>query len=209
MYATTTDTVYAMMDYAQSSQCRRKLFAQYFDELGDTSPCGACDNCERGLLAQLVDVSFAAWKVVCATEQVYRANGRVTLTGLADLVRGLHQAQFRQVDSRGAPSSKSQLDLASLGGKVLLSREVCMVRLRQDTERLIVELLLRGYLAESYRMWALLIPEATAYTVHVYIIPGGRASLLSVLSLEDATTLSGKVSIVLQAPASKKPKLVQ
>jgi len=114
-----------MMDYAQSSRCRRSLFARYFDDPDGDASCGACDNCERGQAAQLTDVSLSAWKVVRAAEQVHRHHGRVTLTGMADLVRGLHHAQFRQVDSSGAPHpDKMQLDLASLGGKVTLSREV-------------------------------------------------------------------------------------
>jgi len=50
--------------------------------------------------------------------------------------------------------------------------------------------------------------EATAYTVNVYMVPGGKARALSQLSLTEATTLTGYVSLVLQTPASKKPRLV-
>lgn len=132
MYAPVSDAVFAMMDYAQSSQCRRSLFAQYFDDPEGAYPCGACDNCERNTINQRTDVSLFAWKVVRAAEQVHRESGRVTLTGLADLVRGLNHAQFRKVDSSGTPHPmKMSLDLASLGGKVTLSREVCTLRLRR------------------------------------------------------------------------------
>ncbi|CCU97409.1 unnamed protein product [Malassezia sympodialis ATCC 42132] len=146
------ETLFAMMNYAQSNLCRRTLFAQYFEDPDGVSSCGVCDNCERGLAAQVTDVSLSAWKVVRAAEEVHLHNGRVTLSGLADLVRGLNHAQFRKVDNSGAPHpAKMQLDLPSLGGKVTLSREDC--------ERLVVELLLQGYLSESY--------QATAYTVNV------------------------------------------
>lgn len=114
-----------MMNYAQSNLCRRTLFAQYFEDPDGVSSCGVCDNCERGLAAQVTDVSLSAWKVVRAAEEVHLHNGRVTLSGLADLVRGLNHAQFRKVDNSGAPHpAKMQLDLPSLGGKVTLSREV-------------------------------------------------------------------------------------
>lgn len=78
--------------------------------------------------------------------------------------------------------------------------------LTQDCERLVVELLLQGYLAESYRAYTLLTTEATAYTVHVYVVPGGKARSLSHLSLAEATSLTDAVSLVLQAPTSKKQK---
>lgn len=177
-----------MLGYAQSAVCRRVLFARYFEE-PDAPACGVCDNCTHA--RHPTDVSFAAWQVVQAACAVDRGAGRCTLSALADVCRGLGGAQFRVADETGRPSAAcARLDLGALGGKLALSRE--------NAERLVVQLLLDGYLTESF--------HATAYTVNVYVAPGRAAHALTQYALADAQHLRGKVHVLLDAdaPAARK-----
>ena len=121
---TTLTPVYAMLDYAQSGTCRRILFARYFDEPPEAAvPCGVCDNCVEPPATH--DTSYAAWQTVCLADEVHRHGGRVTLAALADLARGLGGGQYKMADERGRPSAATaRIDLASIGGKLDLSREV-------------------------------------------------------------------------------------
>lgn len=156
-----------MLSYAQSPNCRQCVLAAYFDE-PRSERCGVCDRCERQVL--VTDVSEHAWKVVRAAQHVHARGGRITLVALADLVRGLQNAQFKLADDQGHPTSaKEQLDLDALHGKVTLSRDDC--------ECLLVQLVLDGYLSQSF--------QATAYTVNVYIVPGPRASRYGSLAYEE------------------------
>lgn len=129
-----------------------------------------------------MDVSFDAWKVVQAVLDIDRHAGRCTLTALADLCRGLGGAQYKIADETGRPSNASaKLNLDALGGKLNLSRE--------NAERLLVQLVLTGYLTESF--------QATAYTVNVYVAPGRYASKMARHSLSDARHLRGMVHLML------------
>lgn len=169
-----------MLDYAQSAQCRKQLFACYFDEPRDEKDCGVCDNCLVPKRPQ--DVSFEAWQTVMAASDVQRNQGRCTLAALAELCRGLGGAQYKVADEAGrASNATAALDLEALGGKLGLSRE--------NAERLLVQLLLGGYLTETF--------QATAYTVNVYIAPGRNARKLLQHGLSDAKHLRGVVHLVL------------
>lgn len=70
----------------------------------------------------------AVWKALKVAEAVSRAGGRVTLSGLADVVRGLAGGTFPVVQPSKAQSSETRgaVDLEALcGGKLILSKEVC------------------------------------------------------------------------------------
>lgn len=80
-------------------------------------------------------MTLEAWKTIKVMEEVYDEGGRITLAGLADLVRGLGGGQNTVVDStvkkrakdrKGAKAKQSGfVDLdATCGGKVVLSKDV-------------------------------------------------------------------------------------
>lgn len=80
-------------------------------------------------------MTLEAWKTIKVMEEVYDEGGRITLAGLADLVRGLGGGQYTVVDStvkkrakdrKGAKAKQSGfVDLdATCGGKVVLSKDV-------------------------------------------------------------------------------------
>lgn len=117
-----------------------------------------------------------------AARDIDKHGGRCTLSALADVCRGIGGAQYKVADDAGRPSSATaRIDLAALGGKVELSRE--------NAERLLVQMLLAGYLTESF--------HATAYTVNVYLAPGRLAGKLAQYALRDAQHLQGTVRLVL------------
>lgn len=92
------------------------------------SPCGHCDNCCRSSdQKETLDMTRAVWKALKVAEAVSRAGGRVTLSGLADVVRGLAGGTFPVVQPSKAQSSETRgaVDLEALcGGKLILSKEV-------------------------------------------------------------------------------------
>lgn len=60
-------------------------------------------------------------------EAVFRAEGRVTLAGLGDLMRGLGGGSFSSANGK----SKATVDLAAVaGGKVTMNKEVSRALLR-------------------------------------------------------------------------------
>ena len=171
------EKLHSMLAYAQSAACRKSLFGQYFsDQYGGAAVCGACDNCHSPV--ELTNATVEAWKLVRVIEEVYEEGGRITLAGLGDLSRGLGGGQYSVVDSQQRKRKKQRvkakqsgfLDLAEVaGGKVVLSKD--------DTERVLIELLLKGYLADEF--------NATAYMVNVYVRPGPMSGRLTRLSLHD------------------------
>lgn len=82
--------------------------------------CGHCDNCLRPQDAvHRRDVTLDAWKILKVATLVNRAGGKVTLSGLADLARGLGGGKF-EVNQGKRGKMKCSLDLeAECGGKVV------------------------------------------------------------------------------------------
>ncbi|WVQ97922.1 hypothetical protein IAU59_005040 [Kwoniella sp. CBS 9459] len=207
-----------MLRFAQDLKtCRKVAFAKYFsasahlsasawdhaDSLssssGAVSTCGICDNCLRSSDSIVTrDVTLETWKILKVAQTVQREGGRVTLANLADLVRGLGGGMFGVVGGgegkrgkRKMNGEKAQVDLGEVGGKVTMGKD--------DTEALLIHLLLLGYLTDSY--------HATAYAVNVYMIPSDTAIRLSRLSLEDIQAgKSVKVECTFQAPPMKQSK---
>ncbi len=115
---------------------------------GGVSACGHCDNCTRDPSSiQTIDVTLDAWRIVRVAAEVEAQGGRVTVSGLADLVRGLGGGQFPVVaqsgKSRGKVSAeKGVVNLQEMcEGKVLLSKE--------QTESLLIDMFLQDYLKEG------------------------------------------------------------
>ncbi len=101
-----------------------------------------------------------AWKIIKVLEEVQKEGGRVTVTAAGDLVRGLGGGNYPVTEGKKRKiAGKAQMDLAAIaGGKVELSKDVsCFTssyrrsgaHLDQDTERLLIHLVLTGYLQES------------------------------------------------------------
>lgn len=83
-------------------------------------------------------MTSAVWKSLKVAEVVSKGGGRVTLSGLADLARGLGGGIFTGVSQSDKRSSTTEtggvIDLdAVCGGKLVLSKEV-RLRTRPDGE---------------------------------------------------------------------------
>lgn len=182
----------AMLDYAQSPRCRKKIFAEYFeDQHQDDKPCGQCDNCQDP--PEIKDVSFYAWQVVCAVQEMSDQGGRFTVANLADLVRGLKGGQYTISSGGGnkrrASGSSAVLNMDKHGGKITdLSSD--------DAERVIIACLNKGYLKDDY--------AATAYAVNVYVAPGRQAIRLTRQSIDEARKLRGLIDISVTAKKARK-----
>ncbi|WWD07841.1 hypothetical protein V865_005947 [Kwoniella europaea PYCC6329] len=207
-----------MLRFAQDLKtCRKVAFAKYFsasahlsasawdapDALssssGSTSTCEICDNCLRDPSSIITkDVTAETWKILKVAQYVQNEGGRVTLANLSDLVRGLGGGLFGVVGGgegkkgkRKLNGEKEKVDLEDLGGKITLGKD--------DTEALLIHLVLLGYLADSY--------HATAYSVNVYIVPSDMAVRLTRLRLEDVKAgRSVKIECTFPAPDPKKSK---
>ncbi len=72
-----------MYSYSNSSECRHKLIAKYFDDEIDN--CGEiCDNCKRGEV-QKVDITLQAQKLLSG---IYRCEQKFGLVHIIDVLRG-------------------------------------------------------------------------------------------------------------------------
>nr|XP_019008636.1 ATP-dependent DNA helicase [Kwoniella pini CBS 10737]OCF47417.1 ATP-dependent DNA helicase [Kwoniella pini CBS 10737] len=209
-----------MLKFAQDLKtCRKVAFAKYFsasahlsasawdapDTLssssGTTSTCGICDNCTRNpgsIISK--DVTIEAWKILKVTRAVQTEQGRVTLTNLSDLARGLGGGMFNVIGGEGrkgkrkANGEKEKFDINSIGGKIALGKD--------DTETLIIHLLLLGYLQDCEPIFL-----AWADNVNVYIIPSDTAFRLTRLRLEDIEDRPPvKIECIFPAPKVKKTK---
>ena len=169
----------SILDYCQGTGCRSAFFCKYFDdEYGkDMKSCGQCDNCLQETDMESRDVSFEAWKAISALARVKQQKGRVTFVNLCDLVRGLGGGKFNIFKKKAA--STGHLDLEQFGGKVAMNRD--------EVERLIIELFVRGYIALEF--------QQTPYTVNVYMTVGAKAHRLSRLQQAEAEKLKETVVV--------------
>ncbi|GAC93198.1 hypothetical protein PHSY_000761 [Pseudozyma hubeiensis SY62] len=169
----------AMLEYAQSARCRRQLFADYFSDMfekGDAQrqqTCGICDNCTGERSKLLIDARNEMWKLLAVLAEMCRQGGRITLTSLSDVARGLGGGKFN-LDPNLTDSSKAKAKSSSsnatkagvvdvqavAGGKITLHRDV--------VDRLIVHAIQSQLIEQNY--------QATAYTVNVYLELGPKAS---------------------------------
>lgn len=189
------DKLGAMLDYAQSGECRKVIFGEYFqDSFKDANPCGKCDNCLNP--PEPRDVSFHAWQIVNAVQEMYEEGGRITVALLADLVRGLKQGQYPIVVDQGGGRRRKRktqgqagiLNMDQYGGKISdLSSD--------DAERVIIACLNRHLLQDDY--------HATAYSVNVYVAPGRQAVRLTRLDLEAAQKVTNIVEVNLSSSSKK------
>lgn len=168
----------AMLEYAQSARCRRQLFAEYFSDMFDKSDdqrgkaCGICDNCTGHHQELLIDARKEMYQLLAVLAEMNRQGGRITLTSLSDVARGLGGGKFNldpnSPDSGSKGKAKANasnkagvVDIqAAAGGRITLHRDV--------VDRLIVHGILSGWIGQAY--------QATAYTVNVYLRTGSKAT---------------------------------
>jgi len=88
--------------------------------------CGHCDNCLRVPdELETLDVTTDVWRSLKVMMEVSRSSGRVTLSGLADLVRGLGGGTFPLVGKGQSVADRGRIDLQAVcEGKVTLNKEV-------------------------------------------------------------------------------------
>ncbi|KAJ6604511.1 ATP-dependent DNA helicase [Mycena vulgaris] len=144
-----------MLNFAQDLvECRKIGFAKYFSHSSQVSmsswttedsnalaPCGHCDNCTRAPDSfERRDVTFEAWQILKVADAVQHTGGQLTLTMLADLVRGNGGGSYgvggggRKGKGKSREKEKVDLDLDVVcGGKVALKKD--------ELESLLVELL--------------------------------------------------------------------
>jgi ATP-dependent DNA helicase Q1 len=101
-------------------------------EVGALDPCGHCDNCTRAPESiERRDVTLVTWQILKVLQAVRQAGGRLTLGGLAALVRGGRKGSFdvavkrrgKKVGDDGA--GKGNVDLDDLvGGPVEMKKLV-------------------------------------------------------------------------------------
>jgi ATP-dependent DNA helicase Q1 len=135
--------------------------------------CAICDNCTEHRQDLLMDARMQMYQLLVILAEMCRQGGRITLTSLSDVARGLGGGKFNLdpnlSDARGgsskASASKSTkagvVDVAAVaGGKITLHRDM--------VDRLIVHGILSQLIEQSY--------QATAYTVNVYLEIGPKAT---------------------------------
>ncbi|KAI0052062.1 ATP-dependent DNA helicase [Auriscalpium vulgare] len=140
--------IHEMLRFLQdTNECRNVLFAKHFalsawsaDEL---ARCGHCDNCTRAPGAvEERDITVDAWRVLRISQALKRADENVTAQKLSDCARGV-----------GAEVKKPEMAAV---GKVSLSK--------QDTEALVIHLMLEQYLTVKL--------HRTAHKTVTYLEPG-------------------------------------
>ncbi|EDR06895.1 uncharacterized protein LACBIDRAFT_165891, partial [Laccaria bicolor S238N-H82] len=176
--------ILSMLEFAEDvEQCRKIQFATYFSQSSNLSiaswstsdasalqRCGHCDNCIRPQdTVHRSDVTLDTWRILKVATFVNRSGGKVTLSGLADLARGLGGGKF-EVNQGKRGKMKCSLDLeAECGGKVGIDKT--------EIEHLLIQLILQKYLDVEYHQ--------TAYKGIVYIVPGQLAPTLVHLGKKD------------------------
>ncbi|KAJ8517624.1 hypothetical protein ONZ45_g5209 [Pleurotus djamor] len=184
------------------------------------TPCGHCDNCarqEKPDSFSTKDVTEQAWQVLKVLDEVRRSGGRVTFSSLVDLVRGLGKGTVdAQGGGKGRKKDKEQIEVdveRVAGGKITFSKDVRCFQSPsygfnvsdtpssfKETERLLIELLITGYLTEEY--------TNTAYTVNVYLKSGTRAIRLTRMTKEklDSVTVDRIMCSFAKPTPVKRPR---
>ncbi|KDQ10516.1 hypothetical protein BOTBODRAFT_115767 [Botryobasidium botryosum FD-172 SS1] len=185
------EKLHSMLKFAQDIQeCRKVFFAKQApsssrrtSSTDETAfdPCGHCDNCTRSPeSAVMKDVTTESWQLLQMVEEVAKHGGRVTVGMLADLARGVGGgfgvSTRGSKGGKGKSTEKMSLNLDEIaGGKLGLNKE--------DTETLIIQLVLLHHLQEEF--------HSTAYSINVYVSPGSQSARLTRLTKEDVAAGKG------------------
>ncbi|KAG8983933.1 hypothetical protein FRB90_005641 [Tulasnella sp. 427] len=193
-------------------KCRKIAFAEYFsaatslslsswNDNGSTfvDRCGHCDNCTRPPESNVPqDVTFEAWKLCRIIDEVHRSRGRLTIASLAALARGNGGGNFDVHEGGKGKRRKSKAE-ATIDLHALCDGKITTLN-RDETENLIVQLLVMGYMKEGY--------NSTAYTINAYVEPGHQSIRLTRLTQDKVQSGSGEriTMLVPPKPAKSKPK---
>ncbi|MEC9361684.1 MAG: DNA helicase RecQ [Pseudomonadota bacterium] len=82
-----------VLDYAESSACRRSIQLRYFGETF-TPPCGACDNCVEP--RNRVDRTIAAQQLLSCIARLAQRNQRFGGSTVIDILRGADTEKIRR-----------------------------------------------------------------------------------------------------------------
>ena len=106
---------------------------------GTVSTCEICDNCTRDPASIITkDVTLDAWRCLKVLQEIDRNGGRITLSNLMDVVRGLGGGSYGLVQQGKGRKRKSSGETATLSvgevasGKVELSKDVGYCLASQD-----------------------------------------------------------------------------
>lgn len=193
-------------------KCRKIAFAEYFsaatslslsswNDNGSTfvDRCGHCDNCTRppDSLVQK-DVTLEAWKLCQILDEVHRSQGRLTIATLAALARGNGSGTFDTHEGGKGKRRKSKAE-ATIDLHTLCDGKITTLS-RDDVEILIVQLLVAGYMKETY--------TPTAYNTIAYVVPGHQSIRLTRLTLDKVQSGPGeRINMhILPKPIKAKPK---
>ncbi|KIM36716.1 hypothetical protein M413DRAFT_449052 [Hebeloma cylindrosporum] len=177
--------LHAILEFAEDlRKCRKVQFAEYFShsshlsisswstsDVGALDPCGHCDNCTRAPESiERRDMTIATWQILKVLQAVRQGGGRLTLSGLAALVRGGRIGSFDvAVKKKGKKGGADGVGKGSVDLDDLVGGPVEMKKL--DIEHLLVQLLTRKYLQEELHQ--------TSYQVLAYLAPGPLAARLT------------------------------
>ncbi|KAH8835038.1 P-loop containing nucleoside triphosphate hydrolase protein [Flagelloscypha sp. PMI_526] len=142
-----------------------------------------------------VDIKVEAWQILKVAEELDSVGGNATVAMLANLSRGKGGASV-SVSTKGSgrgrgadKKSKQDFDVQQIcGGPVGLSGD--------DTERLVLQLLLKGFLKERIHV--------NAYNTIVYLVPGPQA--LRFTRLKSKADVESKASLEFKCCMPKKEK---
>ncbi|KAG2003705.1 ATP-dependent DNA helicase [Coprinopsis cinerea AmutBmut pab1-1] len=123
--------------------------------------CGHCDNCLRDPASiEKRDVTLVSWQILKIVQEMKKLGKKMTLSQLATLARGKGKSQVEVNTGRGRRKAKEVMDVdldSVCGGP---AQDISA----NDIERVIVRLLLDGYLEEEFK--------ATSYSINVYLTLG-------------------------------------
>jgi len=99
------ETVFAMAEYSQGSDCRRSSMSKYFSESVGSKICnGYCDNCQNSYEYDQRDVHDVACSFVGILHNSATASTNITMKALVDTARGV--GKFKKFNHDGPVDKK-------------------------------------------------------------------------------------------------------
>ncbi len=147
------------------------MFDKADDQQQRAKACSICDNCTGQRAEYVVDARKEMYQLLAVLAEMCRQGGRITLTSLSDVARGLGGGKFNLDPNLTSSSSSSSASSGSKAGVVNVNAvaggKIANLH-RDNVDRLIVHGILSEYIGQSY--------QATAYTVNVYLELGNKAT---------------------------------
>lgn len=112
-----------MVDYAESSECRRKLLLEYFGEKYTETNCDGCDNCQ--LPREKYDGTVDAQKFLSCVYRIYEKNGfNVGLRYITEVLTGgdtekIRRWNHKELSTYGIGKERSRDEWLEIGRELL------------------------------------------------------------------------------------------